>query len=232
MNHVTVISLGGSLVCPDKVDDLFLAAFSALLTQYLSAAAERRVILVTGGGALAREYQRAYYALVAKDQQQSEIADWLGISATRLNAELVRRMLPGWCVDPVVHDPEGKFDFTGRVLTASGWKPGFSTDYVSVVLAERFRAELLINPTNIERVYSDDPRKNPDARPFNDITWKDYRAIVGEEWTPGKNAPFDPVASVRATASGLKVVIALGKNLANLNNILEGRSFIGTLIHP
>ncbi len=232
MQHVTVISLGGSLVCPDRVDGRFLSEFKTLVSAFLETVPERKIILVTGGGALAREYQRAYYALAGKSAETAADADWLGIAATRLNAELVRRLFTGWCVDPVVTDPEGKIDFTGRVLVASGWRPGFSTDYVAVVLAERFRADLLVNPTNVERVYSDDPRKNPAARPYDDITWSDFRAIVGEEWTPGKNAPFDPVASGRAAASGLKVVIAQGRELANLKNILEGRPFTGTLIHP
>jgi uridylate kinase len=232
MQQTTVISLGGSLICPDKVADRFLADFSSLLSRYLNADPERRVILVTGGGALAREYQRAYYALVEKERQTPDSADWLGIAATRLNAELVRRLFPQWCVDPVVFDPEGPVVFSGRVLVASGWKPGFSTDYVAVVLAEKYSADVLINPTNVERVYSDDPRKNPDAKPLVDLTWHDYRAIIGDEWTPGKNAPFDPVASGRAAAFGLRVVIALGKDLENLACILEGRPSTGTLIHP
>jgi uridylate kinase len=234
MQSTTVISLGGSLIAPDKVDDRFLKDFFGILSERLDRDASQRFILVTGGGGPCREYQRGFLAAVGgtTSTDWAEHADWIGIAATRLNAELVRRIFVRFCHEPVVTDPEGKIDFTGRVLVASGWKPGRSTDYVAVALAERFKAETVINPTNIAQVYSDDPRKNPAAKPIEDLTWKDYRAIVGGEWTPGKNAPFDPVASERAEKARLKVIIALGKDLDNLKKILDAEKFFGTTIHP
>ncbi len=234
MQSTTVISLGGSLIAPDKVDDRFLKSFYLLLRERLERDSGARYILVTGGGGPCREYQRAYRAVRegAEDREAEANADLIGIASTRLNAELVRRVFAGYCRDVVVTDPEGKIDFGGRVLVASGWKPGRSTDYVAVALAERFGADRVINPTNIAQVYSDDPRKNPAAKPLADLSWKDYRAIVGGEWTPGKNAPFDPVASERAERAKLTVIIALGRDLDNLKKILDGEQFFGTTIHP
>ena len=40
-----------------------------------------------------------------------------------------------------------------------------------------------------------DPRKDKNAKPIDKITWTDFRKLVGDEWIPGMNAPFDPVAS-------------------------------------
>jgi uridylate kinase len=54
--------------------------------------------------------------------------------------------------------------------------------------------------------------------------------MVGEEWVPGKNTPFDPVASRRADEIGLKVICAAGRNLPNLKNILNREPFVGTTI--
>jgi uridylate kinase len=54
--------------------------------------------------------------------------------------------------------------------------------------------------------------------------------MVGDDWTPGKNLPFDPVATRRAAELGLQVITAGGRNLANVEAILEGREFTGTLI--
>ena len=54
--------------------------------------------------------------------------------------------------------------------------------------------------------------------------------MVGTEWIPGKNVPFDPVASVRAQKAGIEVICAGGADLDNLDNILNDQAFKGTKI--
>ena len=225
---VTVVSLGGSIVAPDSVDENFLKDFCALIGELLSRDEKRRFIFVVGGGGPARTWQKAYRAVVSapKDDQ----ADWIGIMATRLNAQLVKAVMGDFCTQDVVYDPTKVEPFMGRVLVASGWKPGFSTDYDAVVLAERFHADAVINLSNIEKVFTDDPRKNPNAKPIDSISWADFCAMVGDEWVPGKNVPFDPIASKHAARIGLKVICAAGKNLPNLKSILMGGEFVGTTI--
>ena len=88
----------------------------------------------------------------------------------------------------------------------------------------------MINLSNIEKVYSDDPKKNPQAVPLDRISWTDFRKMVGNTWEPGKNTPFDPVASQKAEELGLTVICASGKNIDNIKNILRGKEFIGTVI--
>jgi uridylate kinase len=89
---------------------------------------------------------------------------------------------------------------------------------------------MLINLSNIERVYTADPKTDPAAQPLDRISWADFKAITGDEWVPGANVPFDPVASRHAAKIGLKIVCAAGKNLDNLRKILNGEQFIGTTI--
>lgn len=225
---MVVISLGGSIVVPSDIDVTFLTTFRQVIED-LHAATGERFVLVIGGGAPARRYQRAYREAGGS---RHESQDWIGIMATRLNAELVRHVMEPLCTDPVVYDPTGDISFDGTVLVAAGWKPGFSTDFDAVMLAERFGAPGVINLSNIEKVYTDDPRTNPNALPLDAVTWDEFRAIVGDTWTPGGNLPFDPVATRRAAELGLFVVAAAGKNLENTRAILEGRSFIGTRIGP
>lgn len=225
---VTVISLGGSIVAPEGVDSEFLSAFRALVGEELGADEKRRFIFVVGGGGPARAWQNAYRSVCA--DAADDQADWIGIMATRLNAQLLKAVMGDWCTQEVVIDPTQVGPFVGRVLVAAGWKPGFSTDYDAVLLAERFQADRVINLSNIAKVYTDDPRKNPEAKPIDRISWAGFRAIVGEEWTPGKNVPFDPVASRHAAKIGLQVVCAAGKNLPNLRRLLKGESFEGTTI--
>jgi uridylate kinase len=225
---VTVISLGGSIVAPDGVDEGFLKDFCSLIGDLLSRDDKRRFILVVGGGGPARIWQKAYRNLCSS--QKDEQADWIGIMATRLNAQLVRAIMGEWCVQEVVIDPTQVEPLMGRVLVAAGWKPGFSSDYDAVLLAERFQADAVINLSNIEKVYTDDPGKNPDAKPIDAISWADFCSMVGDEWVPGKNLPFDPVASRHAAKIGLKVICAAGRNIPNLRNILMDETFIGTII--
>ncbi len=224
----TVISLGGSIVAPDKPDVPFLRDFLALATAWLDEDPARRLILVVGGGGPAREWQRAYREAARRAEPDAQ--DWVGIMATRLNAQLVKALFGELCPRDVVIDPTAVGVFPGRVLVAAGWKPGFSTDYDSVLLAELFGAGTIVNLSNIAKVYTADPKLDPSARPIDSIGWAEFRALVGDDWVPGKNAPFDPVASRRAQELGLRVVCAAGRDLPNLRAILEGGPFTGTVI--
>ena len=234
MNVMTtkILSVGGSIIAPDKPDTEFLNNFIAMARSWLGAENDRRLIFVAGGGAPARVYQKAYDDVLEKSggNIQNDAADRIGIMATRLNAELLKACCADLCRNEVVCDPTAAISFSGKILVASGWKPGFSTDNDAVLLAEKFGADTVVNLSNIEKVYTDDPRHNPDAKPIDEICWKDFRKIVGDAWTPGKNVPFDPVASKKAEELSLAVICASGKNIENIKNILDGKNFIGTKI--
>jgi len=229
-SKVTVISLGGSIIAPRGIDIGFVKAFVRLVDDFLSAGEQRKLIIVCGGGALAREYQAALREVAP--ECRSDDQDWVGIAATRVNAELLRRALGRWCAEDVVTDPTAVSVFVGRVLMAAGWKPGFSTDNDAVVLAERFSADTVVNLSNVARVYSADPSRDPGARPLDRLSWQEMRAIVGDEWTPGKNTPFDPTAARAAARARIRVIFAQGRDLANLSRILAGERFEGTTIGP
>ncbi len=227
-----VLSVGGSMIAPDKPDVDFLASFVQMAKEWLAGDDGRRLILVAGGGAPARVYQGAYKEVcsVIGQETQNEAADWIGVMATRINAQLLKASFGGLCQNDVVTNPTADIDFAGKVLVASGWKPGFSSDNDAVLLAEKFGADTVVNLSNIEKVYTDDPRKNPDAKPLDEISWADFRKMVGDEWVPGKNVPFDPVASKKAAELGLTVICSAGKNNANTKNILDGAPYVGTTI--
>lgn len=226
-----ILSVGGSIVAPEQPDVDFIRRFVAMAKAYLAAHPGDRLILVVGGGGPARIYQQAFReAAETEAADDGNAADWIGIMATRLNAQLVKACFGNLCTDAVVTDPTVATAFTGSVLVAAGWKPGFSTDNDAVLLAEKFDADTVVNLSNIEKVYTDDPRKNPNAQPLDTISWADFRAMVGDEWQPGKNCPFDPIASKKAAERGLTVICAGGKNIENTRAILEGGAYIGTTI--
>ena len=228
-----VLSVGGSIVVPEKPDTDFLCKFIAMIRNWLNEDSQRRLILVVGGGGPARIYQNAYREIVSASDgasSDSSEADWIGIMATRLNAQLLKAALGDLCTQEVVYNPTTVDEFNGRILVAAGWKPGFSTDNDAVLLAERFNADTVVNLSNIEKVYTDDPRKNPDAKPIDSISWAEFRKMVGDDWTPGKNTPFDPIASKKAQNLNLTVICAAGKNIENIRSILDGKQFEGTEI--
>lgn len=227
---LTIISLGGSIIAPEDPDTEFLLKFRSMVESFIKKG--ERFIFICGGGAPARKYQTAYRQIVKSEEQSAQAQDWMGIRATHLNAELVKSIFGSYCKEPVVTNPkEEGLEFTGSVLVGGGWKPGFSTDTDAVYLAQRFGSKLILNLSNIDWVYTDDPRKNPDAVKIEKTTWKDFRKIVGDEWIPGKNTPFDPVASKICDSENIRVVCANGRDLENLSKILEGKSdFKGTVI--
>lgn len=225
---IHVLSVGGSIIAPAQPDMEFLSAFSQMARGWISDDSSHKLILVIGGGAPARVYQSAYRSVCG--DCDNEQADWIGVMATRLNAQLVRAVFSDLCGQPVVYDPTAPVEFSGRVLIAAGWKPGFSSDNDAVILAERFGAKTVVNLSNIAKVYTDDPRTNPDAKPLDTVSWADFRRMVGDEWTPGKNVPFDPVASRRAEAAGITVICAAGKDIENTRRILNNEPFTGTTI--
>ena len=228
MDNIKVISLGGSIVAPSNPDVEFLTGFKKLVARYLDEDKSRKLIFVVGGGGPARVYQKA-----AKEIDSSlcnDSLDWIGIMATRLNAQFVKEIFHPYCTDPVITNPTENFLFTSQLLLAAGWKPGFSTDTDAVYLAKKCGASTIINLSNISKIYSDDPKVNPNAIPLDHLSWNDYKKMIGQEWTPGKNAPFDPIATKEASEANLKVITASGKDLNNIEKILYDQEFIGSTI--
>lgn len=224
--HVTVISLGGSLIAPKEgIDVKFIKAFSALIRREVKRG--RRFVIICGGGTTARQYQGAAERITKLTRDD---LDWLGIHATRLNAHLLRTVLRDVAHPRIITDPHEDMPSRQPVVIGAGWRPGCSTDFDAVLLAQRFAAERLINLSNIAYVYDRDPREHTDAKKFTEMGWKEFRRRFGSTWHPGLNSPFDPVASKEAERIKLEVIVAEGRDLVNLENILGGKKFKGTTI--
>lgn len=212
-----VLSLGGSLINPGEIDVSFLKKFRKLILQ-----SKDKFIIVCGGGALAREYMSASKEVCPYVPD----VDWFGIEATWMNANLVWRlfhMMPR----EVFKEPV-KCSFQ-KVLIASGWKPGFTSDGDAVLWAVRNNVDTVFNLTNTDYVYDKDPNKYKSAKPIKQISWKDYLKHVGK-YKPGMHVPFDPVASKLAMRHDIKVIIINGRKLNNLARAFAGKPFIGTVI--
>lgn len=226
-----ILSLGGSLVVPNGiVDTKFLSELNTFIRHQVSAK-KRRFFIVVGGGSIAAKYIDAAKDVRGKDLTDAD-KDWVGIHATRLNAQLIRTIFQDIADPRVIKHYEIILKIDKPVAIAAGWKPGWSTDYDAVTLCQDYGVRAVINLTNIDKVYNKDPHKFADAKPIDSITWKQYRAMVGDKWSPRMSAPFDPIASKLAQELGITVKILNGKNIANLEKAIDEKIFHGTTIHP
>jgi len=212
---------------PEKVDVSFLKKFRSLILKY---AKKNKFIIICGGSSTARKYQTAASKIPGMSKEE---LDWIGIAATKLNTQLIKAIFGKLARGDIISDPTKKInikEIKENIILASGWKPGWSTDYDTVLIAKQTGAKTAINLTNVDYVYDKDPRKYKDAKPIKRITWKNFRNLVGGRWEPGLNLPFDPIAAKEAEKSRINVIIINGKNLKNLENILEKKEFVGTQI--
>lgn len=220
-----VIAMGGSLLIPENIDIAFLKHLKEMMKHLINEGYQ--IALVIGGGKVCRYYQAAAREF---DNVNDIDLDWIGIKTIHLNCELVQRA----CSDLDIHEniilrPEDIKGLNESLIIVGAWEPGCSSDTDAVEMAEHIGASRIVNFSNTSHVYSEDPRINPDAQRYENLSWGEYRELIPAEWTPGLSAPFDPVASRLAQEKNIDVAI-LGSSIENLENYLHGRDFEGTII--
>lgn len=222
-----ILSLGGSLIVPNGgIDTSFLQDFNEFIRRHIENG--RRFFIIAGGGGTCRNYQQAAQDVV---EVPNEDLDWLGIHTTRLNAHLIRTIFRGLARPQIIEHYDSKVDIEDYpVVVGSGWKPGWSTDYDAVMMCMFYGAKTVINMTNTDGVYTADPRKDPDAKKIEKISWGEYRKMFGDKWSPGLSTPFDPIAAKLADENGITVMILEGQDLENLDKAIEKKDFVGTTI--
>lgn len=224
LGKTVVIGLGGSIIYPEAIDVAFLKKLRTLIVGEV--AKGRKFVIVVGGGRICRLYQEAAGKIV---RVTDEDKDWIGIHATRTNAHLLRTVFREHA-DPVVFDTRHKRARLGYPVTiASGWRPGWSTDYVAVRIAADLKISEVVVWGKPAHVFDRDPGKFSNAKPFSKISWKEYRKLIPAKWKPGAHAPVDPVAARLAEKEAINCIV-IGKNFTNAKNLIAGRSFIGTII--
>ncbi len=191
----------------------------------------KRFFLIAGGGKIARWYRDAGKDIIGN--VTNEDLDWLAIHLTRVNGHLLRTIFQDIAHPRIIENYDKKLkNWKEPVVVGAGWKPGWSTDYDAVVLARDYHANVIINLSNIDWVYDKDPSKYKNAKPIKKMTWEELEELVGHKFTPGMNTPFDPIATKLAKKLGLTVIVTNGHDFDNLENIIEGEAFKGTVILP
>ncbi|MEM0287554.1 MAG: UMP kinase [Nitrososphaerota archaeon] len=199
-----VIKISGSLFYWERVEaDLPLVA---QVIKGVYHPQNYRIFLVAGGGETARRYISVGRALGGNEG----LLDDMGLRSARLNAELVIASL-GDIAYPVV--PEGLDDVikaseTNKVVVVGGLHPGHSTNAVAALIGERVNADLFINTTDVEGVYTSDPNKDKNAKLLERVTIADLRRMFGDSrMLAGTYELMDLVAINVIERSRLKTVI-------------------------
>jgi uridylate kinase len=119
---------------------------------------------------------------------------------------------------------------SGKVIVMGGLQPGHSTNAVTALAAESIGASVLVNLTNVDGVYTADPKKDPKAKKFDEIsTDKLLSLISGEEMMAGSYELLDPVSVRIIERSHIPTWIVSGEDPENMLKILKGKH-VGTKI--
>jgi uridylate kinase len=222
------LKVGGSVLCPTESPDMgFVGRLAETLKRL---AAEHRFVVVAGGGRLARKMiaDARKRGVDSRDELHQ-----LGIEAARKNAAVLIKALGDSAFPEVPGNEEGvrRAFGNGKIVVAGGFRPGQTTDAVTMQSAEAVGADLVVIGTDVRGVYTEDPKKNRDARFISHISVSQLLDLVETESVePGAKTIIDPVAVGVMQKTGLKSIVLDITDLKNLENAIEGRDFEGTVI--
>ncbi|MBU2052930.1 MAG: UMP kinase [Nanoarchaeota archaeon] len=224
--RLIVLSLGGSLIIPEKVDVRFLKEFKKVINQNSK---KYKFIIVCGGGSTARKYISALRESGANEQFQS----FSGISATRMNARFMNyffginpeKGIPHKLREIKKYLRKQDFVFCG----ALEYKPKQTSDSTAAEIAKHFKADF-INLTNVSGLHNKNPLEHKDAKFIPEISWGDFDKMANKlKFAPGQHFVLDQTASGIIMKNKITTYI-IGKNIKQLDNLLKGKKFKGTII--
>lgn len=220
-----VVSIGGSVLVPGDDDAAYIRRLADMLREVAS---EAQVAVVVGGGREARRYVDMGRALGGSVRELDE----LGIGITRVNARLLTVALGDIANTeiPVKADDCARMSESGRIAVMGGTEPGHTTDAVSAMIAERMGADRIVNASNVDAVYSADPRADPDAVRYERMTIAQLKEVVYQDHDAGKSSVFDPLGVSIAMRERIDILMVNGRDLEELRNAILGKPIKGTFV--
>ena len=182
-----VLKLSGEALAGEKGFGIDLRIIERLADEVRAVRAEQADVgLVIGGGNIIR-------GTTASHEGMDRVsADYMGMLATIINALAVQDVLERKGVDtrvltairmealaePYIRRRAIRHLEKGRVVIFAGGtgNPYFSTDTAAVLRALEIEAQVLLKGTNVDGIYSADPRKDPKAQFIPEVSFQD--AIV------------------------------------------------------
>lgn len=225
-SDIFVVSIGGSLIFNENSpDNDKIKQIADVISQMHYSG--KKFVLVVGGGRAARQYVDVAKSLGLNNFEQ----DLLGIHLTRANATLIAAAIPNASKKVLTDVQQAKEIIDeGKIPVFGGLMPLFTTDTVGALIAEYLNATF-VNLTNVDGIYDENPNENPDAKRFDDISYKKLVAMIAQVGSsPGQNVVLDLPCCMILQRSKIPAVVLNGTDLSNFAAFVRGEQFIGTVI--
>jgi len=187
---------------------------------------EKQALAAVGQGRLMEYYENAFSRFGIVVAQVLLTRDGLVARRRYTNAKNTIQTLLRWGIIPIINENDtvatDEIQFTDN-------------DALSVLVVDLADADLLITLSDIDGLYSEDPRKNPEAeilRVVEDVSDEIIKMAGNEPGRAGRGGMRSKLEAARlVTASGVPMVIAKGRRPECLLDIMKGKP-IGTLFLP
>ena len=223
-----VIKIGGHLIFREEgVDVKLLREHASILRELYDGG---RWAVVVGGGGLARKYVEASRSLGVNEAA----SDSLAVQVTRINARLLSLALgdAAYQAIPATLDRVREYAALGKIVVLGGLQPGQSTVGVAALTAEALEAEKLIIATDVDGVYTSDPKTDPNAKLLEEVTLGKLQQILSKtSHKAGEYKLIDAIALKILSRSRIPAIYINGRNPENLRKAILGEK-IGTLVKP
>jgi uridylate kinase len=189
---------------------------------------KHEINIVVGGGNLARRYIEALDYLGAPES----FKDLVGIEISRINAQVFITALKdlAYPIPPKNFDEVIKALNSGKIVVCGGLIPGQSTNAVASFIAEETGADQLINVTDVDYVYTSDPKLNPEAKPIENIKIDDFiDLIMKNSGKAGTYNLFDITAAQIIKRSGILLKFVSGRDPENIVKAVNDEK-VGTVV--
>jgi uridylate kinase len=221
-----IFRIGGSVVASPVNTDLMNKYVEILKSIKVQG---HEIVVVVGGGTLAREFIDIAKNLGLEMPEQDEIA----ISVSRLFAQLFLKKFEDLACNKVALTLDDAADClaAGKVVVMGGLKPGITTDAVAALVAERVGADLLVKGTDQDGIYDKDPRKHVDAMKLDRLSFDDLQNVLSESvHKAGIHQIIDPEAMKVLKRKRVKLIVVNGFKPDNILAAVKGEK-VGTTVN-
>ena len=187
----------------------------------------KQAVAAVGQGRLMRVYDDLFSTLQQAIAQVLLTRRELMERNTYVNASNTFEELLGLGVIPIVNEND--------TIAVDELKFG-DNDTLSALVASLVKADWLFLLTDVDRMYSADPKTVPDAKPIELVSSSEFQqlqvdaGVSGSAWGTGGMATKLAAARI-ATSTGVRTVITQGQQPSNIIKILAGEN-IGTQFEP
>lgn len=225
---IEVLSLGGSVIIPTYTDQIDFE-YLKKLKKLFAGIKDKKFVIVVGGGSTSRKYMKA----LEQEGFDKKTQSVFGISVTRMNARFMATFFYGLASQSIPRSlsevknllKHNQIVFTGGLR----YEEDNTSDGTAARIANYLSTDFM-NITDVDGLYTKDPRKFKDAKLINHISFQDFDAMIKKIlYHPGQHFVLDQHASTIIKKNKIRTTI-IGRNIENIKRCLNDKDFKGTVI--